>query len=254
MSKKKIPGITCTTKEVPIDSIVENSWNPNEQSEFTFEQTCKVIEEFGFLDPCTVRAGREKGKLFKKPQIIDGAHRWRAAKKLGLTHVLVLDVGRMSDAKARTLTDIMNNLKGENNPIKWLEMVMSIKKTDEDMLQYLPYQQSELESMMQTTEVDWSQFEGGLTDRGETEQDENGELYKRFSVSVSKATMTRASDLMRKVKAAHGLDNDSAAFEHILDGFESYVASQGELDAPNSTENDPKPRAPARSRKRKKAA
>ena len=223
MTKAKKPQLRITgeTKVVPIDSIEGNTWNPNVQSAFKFEQTKKVILEFGFLDPCTVRSGRAKGKLFAKPQIIDGEHRWRAAMDLGMTEVLVLDVGRMSDAKASVLTDIMNNLRGDNDPLKWSEMVKAVQKTDPDLVQFLPYQATEIEEMMKSTEIDWDSFGTGNT--GGKNDDP---LYKKFSVSLPEATMTRVSDIMRKVKAAHGLDNDAAAFALVLDGFDAHMAAK----------------------------
>lgn len=223
MSKPK-PRITGDMKTVDIDSIEENPWNPNVQSDFKFEQTRKVIREFGFLDPCTVRSGKEKGKLFKKPQIIDGAHRWRAAKAEGLEQVLILDVGRMSDDKARVLTDVLNNLRGENDPLKWAEMVQAVKSTSPDLLQFLPYQADELDAMLESADVDWDAFEKGSDPVGD--RDDDGDLYKKFSVSLPKATMTRVADIMRKVKAAHSLDSDALAFAIILDGFEAHVATK----------------------------
>lgn len=225
MTKQKKPRISGEASTVKIDTLVGNAWNPNKQSDFKYAQTRKVIREFGFLDPCTVRSGREKGKLFKKKEIIDGEHRWLAAKDEGLTEVLILDVGRMSDAKAKVLTDIMNNLRGENDPLKWAEMVQSVQEEDSSQLQYLPYQEDELNAMLESTTVDWGAFEGGMNSEGP--RDADGDLYKKFSVSVSKATMARAQDVLRKVKAAKGIDSDAAAFEAILDGFEAYVAAQG---------------------------
>jgi len=223
-TKIKKPCIRGVSKTVPIDSIEGNSWNPNVQSKFKFEQTKKVIAEFGFLDPCTVRTAREKGKPFDKPQIIDGEHRWKAAKELGITEVLVQDVGRMSDAKAQVLTDVLNNLHGENDALKWSAMVKSINDIAPELIQFLPYQANELDEVLKPSEIDWDAFESGDDPVGP--RDDNGKLYKKFSVSLPEATMTRAADVMRKVKAAHGLDNDSAAFALILDGFDAHVAAQ----------------------------
>lgn len=248
MSKPK-PRITGETRTVPIDSIEGNPWNPNVQSDFKYEHTKKVIAEFGFLDPVTVRSGRLKGKAFKKPQIIDGEHRWRAAKEIGLTEVLILDVGRMADEKAKVLTDVMNNLRGENDPLRWAEMVQSVKDTMPDLVQYLPYQPDELDAMIQSTQVDWGAFDGSMNPDGP--RDEAGELYKKFSVSMSKASMARTQDLMRKVKAAHGIDDDAQAFEIILDGYEAHVASQGAHKAPAPEPEAQAPRSRRRATKRR---
>jgi len=49
------------------------------------------IREFGFVDPITVRT------VDGRYQIIDGEHRWRAAKDEGITTVPIVDLGEQFD-------------------------------------------------------------------------------------------------------------------------------------------------------------
>lgn len=202
---------------VAINSVEANGYNPNQMSEFMFDKLRSEIREFGFIDPITIRTGREKGKLFAKPQIIDGEHRWDAAKAEGLTHVLAINVGRLSDARARVLTDVLNKLRGNNDPLKWSEMIESIKADDPTLLEFLPYQSGELDAMLMTESVDLEQLSTDSAPR----QGPDGKLYKRFSVSLVEADYDKLADLLRRVKAAHKLDNPTAAFLVVLGAAEA---------------------------------
>ena len=66
-----------TIERVDIHQLDPNPWNPNRQSEAVTKATSESIEEFGFIDPVTVRI--VEGRY----QIIDGEHRWRQAVEQG---------------------------------------------------------------------------------------------------------------------------------------------------------------------------
>lgn len=59
---------------IPFDEITPNDYNPNRQSEHEFELLIKSMREDGFTQPILVMS---EGKI-----IVDGEHRWRAAKAL----------------------------------------------------------------------------------------------------------------------------------------------------------------------------
>ncbi len=194
----------------------------------------------------TVRSGKDTGPAFKKKQIIDGEHRWRAAKTKGLTEVLIVDVGRMSDAKAKTLTELLNKLRGENDPLRWTEMVESIKSEDADLLAFLPYKDGELQAMLASHEVDWESLNHEPGDDHPSQQrDDKGKLYKKFSVSCPEATMSQAADLMRRIKAARKIDSDAMAFKTILDLAEAQLQTK----RPSVVPPPPAPEPPKRKRK-----
>lgn len=223
----KTPRLTGVQKTLPVDAIEPNPWNPNVQSDFKFQKELDSIREFGFIDPVTVRSGRDKGPLFPKPQIIDGEHRWKGAKAVGLTQVLVLDVGRMSDEKAKILTDVLNNLRGENDPMKWTAMVQSVADIAPELLELLPYKKDELEALLQSSQVDWDELdELNAEHHANAKRDQDGKLYKKFSVSLPEATMEQAADLIRKIKAAYKLDNDAAAFKVLLEHAMTALAAK----------------------------
>ena len=90
------------SKVVPIDSIRENSWNPNVMRDTVFQFLKKSIKKRGFVQPIVVT---------KDGVVIDGAHRLRAIKELGATQVetKVLDI---TEEEARAETINFNLTKG----------------------------------------------------------------------------------------------------------------------------------------------
>lgn len=66
---------------VPIESLKPNDYNPNRQDEATFDLLGQSMQEDGFTQPILAS---------KDGIIIDGEHRWRRARKDGLTEIPVV--------------------------------------------------------------------------------------------------------------------------------------------------------------------
>ena len=91
---------------VEIDSIKPNSYNPNRQSDTDFALLQRSMTEDGFTQPIVVqRATRE---------IVDGEHRWRAGRALGLTTVPAVFVD-MTDEQMRIATLRHNRARGSED-------------------------------------------------------------------------------------------------------------------------------------------
>lgn len=208
-----------------------------------YEKEKASIVEFGFVDPVTVRSGSDKGALFKRKQIIDGEHRWKAGKELGMLEVPIVDLGRVSDARAKTLTELLNKLRGENDPMRWSEMVGQINAEEPGLVSFLPYQEQELEALIKSSEVDWNELNPDNTEpHAGAKRDAAGKLFKKFSVSVPEATMNLAQDLMRRVKAARKLNDDAAAFKWLLDLAEQAMRQRASAPPPAPDQPAPPPR------------
>jgi ParB/RepB/Spo0J family partition protein len=67
---------------VPIESITNNSFNANRMDPHSMEMLQRSITDDGFTSPILVQE--------KTREIVDGEHRWRAAKALGYTEIPVL--------------------------------------------------------------------------------------------------------------------------------------------------------------------
>ncbi len=149
------------TKTLTIDKIKPNAWNPNEMVDSTFNYLIDSKNWFGDLQDIVVWQTDEDEYI-----IIDGEHRWKADRKLGKTDVLckVLtteDLLKMGDKMvalarenpefqsftkisninnkkekaefiAKSLTIVMNAIKGENNPVKLARLYTDMESLVED--------------------------------------------------------------------------------------------------------------------------
>lgn len=105
-------------RQLPVDALRPNPWNPNRMDAATMRAERESIAEYGFIDPVTVRprppqaddGPRERGRELW--QIIDGEHRILIAGELGLAEVPAV-VLVVSDIEAERLTLILNEAHGE---------------------------------------------------------------------------------------------------------------------------------------------
>jgi ParB-like chromosome segregation protein Spo0J len=94
-----------SVKYVPLDSVYPNTYNPNRQSEHDFELLVRSIEEDGFDAPiiCNMEG-----------VIVDGEHRWRAAKVVGMTDIPIVRV-EMTPEQMRISTIRHNRARGTHD-------------------------------------------------------------------------------------------------------------------------------------------
>ena len=111
-------------KVVAIGRLKRNDWNPNEMPEEVYESLKHGITKDGFITPVLVQK--------KTGIIIDGEHRWRAAKDLGLKKVLVQYID-VDDTLAQELTIAMNQRKGTFDILRLSDLVQSLKKKTENL-------------------------------------------------------------------------------------------------------------------------
>jgi ParB/RepB/Spo0J family partition protein len=102
-----------------VDSIKPNSYNPNRQDERDFELLQRSIREDGFTQPVVVqKATRE---------IVDGEHRWRAARSLGMRTVPIVLV-EMSAEQMKVATLRHNRARGSEDVELGAELLRDLRK------------------------------------------------------------------------------------------------------------------------------
>jgi ParB/RepB/Spo0J family partition protein len=94
---------------LPVKDFAPNPWNSNRMSQEEFEHLKRTIKARGFQGAIVSRPDG------KKQQIIDGEHRWRAACELGLEKI-PCNSQQMDDETAKTLTLLLNSIKGADDP------------------------------------------------------------------------------------------------------------------------------------------
>lgn len=97
-----------------------NAWNPNRMTAAMYAKAVESIKLYGFVDPLTVRP---IGSFY---EIIDGEHRFKAAVDLGYTELPCTIINGLTDAQAKKLTIVMNELHGQADPGKLGDLLADI--------------------------------------------------------------------------------------------------------------------------------
>lgn len=136
---------------VPIGNVRPNGYNYNAQSPAVFNKLVESMRRFGFTLPIIVRE-LAKGKF----EIIDGEHRWRGAKELAMPEVRVINLGKVTDERAKQLTIILNELGGSPDQVRLAELLRDINTdvTFDELAKVMPYSDKELNALIDA--VDFS--------------------------------------------------------------------------------------------------
>jgi ParB-like chromosome segregation protein Spo0J len=193
---------------LPIDSLEPNPWNPNKMDDEMLRKEIESIKEFGFVDPITVRS------LAGRYQIIDGEHRWKAAKIVGLTEIpcIVLDV---TDDVAEQLTIVLNDLRGKPNEERLAALVrdLSTRRSMLDLERVLPYKRERLAEMIAERKADFD-WEALKRPKGEEKQEETRQWVERIYRLPHTAAQV-IDDAIAKVRTQEDISDDWAALEMI---------------------------------------
>ncbi len=102
-----------TLRELPVESLRENPWNPNSMLSAQFAALVAEVKRLGRVPkPVVVRRAAAGDDAY---EILDGAHGWRAAKEAGLQQVLC-DVVEADDFESRLRTFKLNE-HGTHDPV-----------------------------------------------------------------------------------------------------------------------------------------
>lgn len=108
--------------EIPTDRIEPDPTNPNEMTGSVLEALAEDIQKKGFVQPVVVRPS---GDTYL---IVDGEHRWRVLRDLGVETVpCVIDDRPEDDARLRMVT--MNRLRGKPSPGKFAGVLADLSDT-----------------------------------------------------------------------------------------------------------------------------
>lgn len=133
--------------DVSVGNLKPNPWNTNivtPQNEAKIENSLK---RFGIFRPILVRT-IEDGSL----QILGGEHRWGVAKKLGHKTIPVINLGKISDERAKEIGLVDNGRYGEDDALALSELLKDLGNSDE-LLGFLPYSGDELDSIFSASSI-----------------------------------------------------------------------------------------------------
>lgn len=147
-----VSKVAAGAKMVSIDILEPNPWNPNRMTMELFKKELASIRRWGMVVPIIVRPLR--GGTY---QIIDGEQRWKAATDLELLEVPVWDIGDVSDADAKQLTIVLNELHGSYEPELMRPLLRDLltSETTESLLEVLPWEKAEFTKLAELEPFDW---------------------------------------------------------------------------------------------------
>jgi hypothetical protein len=187
--------------EIDVKLLVANDWNPNSQTPLIYESLKKSIQKYGWLQFPVVR------DYVGQYQIIDGFHRGKAAKDLGMEKVTVLvlgdDTNEVSDSDAMLLTQLLNT-RGQDDILKRAELLKKLKENNqEDMFGLLPQTIKEIESQLELLNFDFDKFMNSATD---------------IDVAEGAKALKLVQDLERELRKLHA-NSKSENFRLLLEQY-----------------------------------
>ncbi|MEK7841914.1 MAG: ParB/RepB/Spo0J family partition protein, partial [Deltaproteobacteria bacterium] len=141
-----MPETFHTVELISVERIRANDYNPNAMAAKTYEQLVASIKGRGFRSAIYVLPADQDGVH----TIVDGEHRWRAAKESGLLHVPCVVLPANQD-EAMMDTIAMNQLRGGLVPVKVALVIAELsKRIPVDVLEKeLGFEDHELEDQLE---------------------------------------------------------------------------------------------------------
>lgn len=142
MNKTKIKVETLAPEQLS-----PNPWNTNIVDAGNMQKLEASIERFGMFKPVVVRE-TDDGL-----QIIGGQHRWEAAKSLKYNEIPVVNLGRISDKKAKEISLVDNGRYGADDTLQLAELLENIGVGAEELASFMPYSESDFASIFSSVNI-----------------------------------------------------------------------------------------------------
>ncbi len=143
-----------------------NPWNSNRVTPENMRKLQKSITELGFVSAVVVRELPD-GSL----QILGGQHRVETAVEMGLKEVPVINVGRITDVKAKKIGLVDNARYGSDNTIDLAKLIEEIGLTSEQMAEFLPFTEQDFDSITKSVDYDLDNLEMGVSEEDDLDVD-----------------------------------------------------------------------------------
>jgi DNA modification methylase len=111
------PSADLVIRPCPIAELVPDPANPRQMPDEQMAALMRSIEQFGFVEPVVVRRADRL--------VIGGHQRAEAARRLGFTHVPIVEVD-LTDEQCRTLNVALNRIHGEWDLPKLAEILQAL--------------------------------------------------------------------------------------------------------------------------------
>jgi ParB-like chromosome segregation protein Spo0J len=148
MGEEALDVEKLTVREIPVEKLTPNPWNPNRMSDKMRTKLKVYIQREGFVEPLVVRP------MGEDYQILGGFHRWQIARELdyGTVPCVVVD---LDDRRAKVLSINLNEMKGQSLPSLLGALVHDLSRdlTLGDLETQLPYNLDELKDSLELLKI-----------------------------------------------------------------------------------------------------
>jgi ParB family transcriptional regulator, chromosome partitioning protein len=125
----------------------KNPWNTNIVSPSNETKLEESVKRLGMFKPVIVRTLKDGSY-----EILGGEHRAAVAIRLGHQEVPVIDLGMISDKKAKEIGLVDNGRFGEDDSYKLSELIRELGGVEE-IIDIMPYTDGEIESIFNNTTI-----------------------------------------------------------------------------------------------------
>jgi len=138
--------VNLKIETVPVESIRPTKWNPNSLQLKKYNHLKREIVRVGIVRPIITNLAGD---------IINGEHRWRAAREMGFPEVPIIRLD-VDETTAKTLSVNLNAIHGEMDHDKLAMLVagLDIVFPKDDLMEILNYTEKDMAALMEGTERD----------------------------------------------------------------------------------------------------
>lgn len=176
-------------KIVGIDEVKPNSWNPKLENTPEFQKIVESIQVNGFKSPIIVRETDEGY------EICDGQQRWTAAKQLGFDKIYIYNLGKISEAEAKSVTLWMET-QVKFNEIELAPLVAELNDLKID----IPYSEDEVQDYINMLHFDF-EGDGKISLSVKCTPDQLDHIKQMLNVYVYNHEVEEAQALVEMVKS-----------------------------------------------------
>ncbi|CAB4122049.1 Spo0J Stage 0 sporulation protein J (antagonist of Soj) containing ParB-like nuclease domain [uncultured Caudovirales phage] len=142
-------------KNLAIDpkKLTKNPWNTNMVDPENQTKLDNSVKRFGMFKPIICRE-LANGAL----QILGGEHRVESAVRLGFKEIPIINLGKISDEKAKEISLVDNGRYGIDDTLQLAELLKELGEF-EDISSYMPYSDDDLNSIFSSTSISLDELE-----------------------------------------------------------------------------------------------
>ncbi|MCG5512840.1 ParB/RepB/Spo0J family partition protein [Ectothiorhodospira shaposhnikovii] len=201
MERKSLQIANMQLSQADPKTLLPNPFNPNVVTPENEEKLSASVDRLSMFKPILVRT-LESGRL----EILGGHHRNVIAIRKGFESVPILNLGKISDDKAKEIALIDNSRYGADDSQK-LSEILSELGSPEELATFMPFSQVDFESIFSSTSIELEDL--GIEDDEEPTHIEFPTLPKiqthqvmRFKVPSEDAA--RVSEVLERIMKTQG--------------------------------------------------